>query len=67
MVFRISTDDKDEKKQPINAQEMPSFTFQQQPLSASLGIVAINFGVLILFNIFFFVGAFISFLRYDVR
>jgi ABC-type transport system involved in multi-copper enzyme maturation permease subunit len=67
MVFRIVTDDKAPKKQPINPMELPQFKFRQEPLSAVLGSVAADLGILALFNLLFFAGAFISFLRYDVR
>lgn len=67
IVFRISTDNDEPKKKPINPNEMPAYNFQQEPVSASLGVLAIDLGVLMLFNIIFFVGAFVSFLRYDVR
>lgn len=67
MIFRISTDSTQQKKPPINAMEIPAFTFQPQPVEAILSPAAVNFGILALFNIIFFAGAFISFLRYDVR
>jgi ABC-type transport system involved in multi-copper enzyme maturation permease subunit len=67
IVFRISTDGDEPKKKPINPLEMPTYEFQQQPLGASFGSIAIDLGILSLFNIIFFVGAFVSFLRYDVR
>jgi ABC-type transport system involved in multi-copper enzyme maturation permease subunit len=67
MVFRISTDDNQEKKTPINIAEIPEYEFRPQPIGASLGHIAVDFGVLALFNILFFVGAFVSFLRYDLR
>jgi ABC-type transport system involved in multi-copper enzyme maturation permease subunit len=67
MVFRISTDDNQEKKTPINIAEIPEYEFRPQPIGASLGHFAVDFGVLALFNILFFVGAFVSFLRYDLR
>ncbi|HTY38878.1 MAG TPA: ABC transporter permease, partial [Bacteroidota bacterium] len=67
IIFRFSTDDDQKKKKAINPQELPVYEFRQDPVSASLGTVAIDLGVLALFNIVFFVGAFVSFLRYDVR
>ncbi|MGB2867378.1 MAG: ABC transporter permease [Bacteroidota bacterium] len=66
MVFRISTDN-DTKKDPVNLNELPVFEFRREPLRAVLGSIALDFGILALFNILFFAGAFISFLRYDVR
>jgi ABC-type transport system involved in multi-copper enzyme maturation permease subunit len=67
IVFRISTDNDQPKKQPINPMELPGYQFRQESLSASLGSLAVDFGALILFNVVFFVGAFVSFLKYDVR
>ncbi len=67
MVFRITTDTDQEKKTPINVSEIPEYQFRPQPVSASLAAIAIDFGILALFNFIFFVGAFVSFVRYDVR
>lgn len=67
MIFRISTDDNQPKKQPINPMELPDYQFHQEPVSASMGSLAVDLGVLVLFNLVFFAGAFISFLKYDVR
>jgi hypothetical protein len=65
-IFRLSTGDPYEKKQ-VNAQEIPKFEFQPPPLTASLGSIAIDLGLLALFTLVGFIGAFIGFLRYDVR
>ena len=65
-IFRVTTDGEETKK-PINAQEIPAFEFQPPTLAASLGSIAIDLGLLALFTIVGFVGAFIGFLRYDVR
>ena len=67
IVFRISTDNDQPKKQPINPLELPAYQFLQGPVSASLGSLAVDLGALVLFNLVFFVGAFVSFLKYDVR
>ncbi len=67
IVFRISSGRDEPKKKPINPLEMPAYGFQPDPLSASFGSIAIDLGILSLFNIICFVGAFVSFLRYDVR
>ena len=67
MVFRINTDDNETEEKPINPNELPTFEFQAPPLSASLGGIAIDMGILALFCLVFFAGAFWSFLRYDVR
>ena len=67
IVFRFSTGGDEPKKKPINPLEMPTYGFQQEPLGASFGSIAIDLGILSLFNIIFFAGAFVSVLRYDVR
>jgi ABC-type transport system involved in multi-copper enzyme maturation permease subunit len=65
-VFRVTTDSEEEKK-PINVQEIPSFEFQPPALSASLGAVAVDLGLLALTTLLSFAAAFVGFLRYDVR
>ncbi|HEY6952073.1 MAG TPA: ABC transporter permease, partial [Bacteroidota bacterium] len=50
MIFRISTDSTGQKKPTINAAEIPTFTFQPQPVEAVLSSAAVNFGILALFN-----------------
>ena len=65
-VFRISTDEETEKE-PINAAELPPFTFRGVPLAVAAGSFVPDLGILSLFAIVFFFGAFVSFLRYDLR
>jgi ABC-type transport system involved in multi-copper enzyme maturation permease subunit len=67
IVFRVSSDGPQEKKDPINPHELPEFVYRQQPLSAAMGAVSIDFGILALFAFTFFACAFRAFLRYDVR
>ena len=55
------------KKPPINPMELPQFEFAQPSLSTVFGGMIVDVGILALFNILFFAGAFISFLRFDVR
>jgi ABC-type transport system involved in multi-copper enzyme maturation permease subunit len=66
-VFRINTDEQDQKKEPINSNEIPEFQFAVSPIAESFGLIAVYFGLLVLFNLVFFLGAFVSFLRFDVR
>jgi ABC-type transport system involved in multi-copper enzyme maturation permease subunit len=66
-VFRVMTGDEPEEKKPINTNEIPEFRFEEPPVSASFGEIALDFGLLGLFNIIFFAGAFFAFLRFDVR
>lgn len=66
-VFRMTTDGEQEEKKKINTAEIPAFAFVQPPLEASLGVIATDFGILALFNLSFFAGAFAAFLRFDAR
>ena len=52
---------------PINSREIPEFIYQPSELSDILYDALPDIALLILFNIIFFSGAFISFLRYDLR
>jgi ABC-type transport system involved in multi-copper enzyme maturation permease subunit len=65
-VFRVTTD-ADQEKKPINPSELPVFEFQSPSLAAAMGTFAIDLGILGLFCLLFFGGAFLSFLKYDVR
>jgi len=67
LIFRVSTDSTTKAKPQVQLAEIPVFTFDQPMLSAILGNAAIDFSILVLFNLVFFVGAFVAFLRYDVR
>jgi ABC-type transport system involved in multi-copper enzyme maturation permease subunit len=66
MRFRITNDGEQEKKK-INTAEIPAFAFRQPPVEAALGGIAMDFGILAFFNIVFFAGAFVAFLRFDAR
>ncbi len=60
---------KEETKPPqgIDLAEIPEFTYQPPELSAILYSAVPDLGILVLFNLVFFCGAFIAFLRYDLR
>ena len=66
-MFRMTTDDDQKEKKKINPTELPAFTFTQPPVAAALGSIFIDFGILALFNIVFYAGAFVAFLRFDAR
>ncbi len=51
----------------IDPQELPVFQFRPPSLSAAVSASMFDFGLLILFNIGFFTGAVVAFLKYDVR
>lgn len=63
----IATDEEREEPKAIDPRELPAFNYQ--PLSAATVFrqAALDLGLLALFNILFFTGAFVAFLRYDVR
>jgi len=46
---------------------MPQHKFEPESLSESLGRILPDFGLMLFMIIFFFVGAYISFIKYDVR
>jgi hypothetical protein len=67
-MFRMKTDTDDAKeKKKINTAEIPVFTYVQPPVEAAFGAIATDFGILALFNLVFFAGAFVAFLRFDAR
>lgn len=66
MVFR-TTDGEEEKRNPIDPRAIPPFVYQAMPLNRAVQAAVLDFGLLIFFNVVFFAGAFVSFLRYDLR
>jgi hypothetical protein len=57
----------DEEPEPIDTRELPLFSYQQPPISEAITASLPDLGLLFLFNAFFFSGAFVRFLRYDLR
>ena len=51
----------------IDPGEMPEFKYTSPDLSTVLAASATDIGVLAVFNLLFFAGAFVAFSRYDVR
>jgi len=51
----------------IDLSNRPRFVFREEPLKDKLGAVLPYWGILVLFNVVFFVAAFAGFMRYDVR
>ncbi|MEE8583229.1 MAG: DUF3526 domain-containing protein [Acidobacteriota bacterium] len=58
---------KQEEPEPIDPREIPPFQFEAAPVSEVARAAVLDLGLLGLFNLVFFVGAFVAFLRYDVR
>jgi ABC-type transport system involved in multi-copper enzyme maturation permease subunit len=47
--------------------DMPQHKFEPESLAISLSRILLDFGLMLFLIIFFFVGAYISFIKYDVR
>ena len=58
---------REESNEEIDPRELPSFDFQPAAASNQVNEALPDIGILLLFNLIFFVGAFVAFLRYDVR
>lgn len=65
--FRMISDDNAEKPKPININEIPQFNFTPLSVASGIGYYVGYVGVLAMFNLLFFAGAFVSFKKYDVR
>jgi len=67
-MITMRTGNEDEKPpEPIDPYEMPAFEFQEPSSNILVNEALLDVGLLMLFNIVFFIGAFVAFLRYDVR
>ena len=64
-VIRIAPNEP--KPEPIDPRELPSFQYLQSPLKEVIRASVLDLGILAVFNVLFFAGAFVAFLRYDVR
>ena len=51
----------------LDVSDRPRFSFKEEPLKERLYAVMPYWGILVFFNILFFTGAFVKFIRYDVR
>jgi ABC-type transport system involved in multi-copper enzyme maturation permease subunit len=66
MMFRMRAGE-EEEPEPIDPSELPGFDYREVQLGKTAGAMMIDFGILALFNVVFFAGAFVAFLRYDLR
>lgn len=57
----------EEERKPLNPTELPDFTEREQSLGETVNASLADLGILAVLNILFFVGAFVGFLRFDVR
>lgn len=68
IIIRLKAEEEKKKPpQPINPREIPEFTYQSPELSFILQDALPDMAILLLFNLIFFCGAFLAFLRYDLR
>jgi len=51
----------------LDISDMPQFSFRPEPLGPSLRQMGVDIGVLVFYALLCFLGAYVSFLRYDVR
>jgi ABC-type transport system involved in multi-copper enzyme maturation permease subunit len=51
----------------LDLRDRPRFVFKEEPLKDKLNEILPYWGILVLFNVVFFVAAFAGFMRYDVR
>jgi ABC-type transport system involved in multi-copper enzyme maturation permease subunit len=65
MVFFRVSDQDEEEPEPIDPRELPAFNYADE--EALAGGLILDFGILVSFNLILFLGAFVGFLRYDVR
>jgi hypothetical protein len=65
IMFHMGEDE--EAPEPIDPRELPAFQFRAASFTSALADSAVDLGVLAIFNLVFFAGAFIGFLRYDLR
>ncbi len=56
-----------EEESFLDVSDRPRFVFKEEALKGKLGEVLPYWGMLVLFNVVFFVAAFAGFMRYDVR
>ena len=66
LVIKMEGDEEDEPG-PIDPAELPAFVFNPPSLNSILRAGVFDLSLLAFFNLLFFSGAFVAFLRYDVR
>lgn len=66
-MFVMQVTDGEEEPEAIDATELPAFEYRAASLGESFERALVDIGILAVFNLLFFAGAFISFTRYDVR
>ncbi len=67
MIMWKHSDEEEEEPKQIDAEEIPAFEYRTASLADSLTAALPDLGILALFNLLFFLGAFVAFSRYDLR
>lgn len=67
IMIRARRDGEEEKEKAIDPKELPEFQYTQPELKKTVSRALFDFGILGMFNVVFFAGAYSAFLRYDVR
>jgi ABC-type transport system involved in multi-copper enzyme maturation permease subunit len=67
MIMWKSSEEDEEPPEPIDPTELPAFRPNNVPLGDTIEASMIDIGLLGLFNLVFFAGAFLGFMRYDLR
>ena len=68
--FRIistNTEDDNTEIETLDPNEMPEFEFLSQTARTATANSILDIGLLLLFNLLFFGGAFVAFTKYDLR
>lgn len=65
--MRHGSNDDEEEPEPIDVRQLPVFEFEPPSANDAISASLPDLGLLFMFNIIFFAGAFVAFLRYDVR
>lgn len=67
MITMRSDGEEEEEPPPIDTSELPQFSYEDPDTATFFEASLLDLGLLALFNLIFFAGAFVAFLRYDVR
>lgn len=65
--LRIRSIDDNQQKKPINVNEIPQFIYKPPQFGSSISSALYDISILVLYNIIFFAGAFLSFKKFDLR
>jgi ABC-type transport system involved in multi-copper enzyme maturation permease subunit len=66
-MIMVTTGDDALEPEPLEPDEMPQFEYASQSAGIAAANSMLDIGLLLLFNILFFGGAFVAFIKYDLR